>query len=181
MKERTVVVFKPDAVERGLVGEILSRFERMGIRIVGSRTAVVGEDLVALHYPDDEEYLRSVGVKALSDYESRGEDPKKAFGSDDPVEIGRKVRNWNMHYLSQGPVMAFVLEGDGAVKTVRKIVGVTNPVVADIGTVRGDYSLDSIETANKERRSVRNLIHASGSVKEAKQEIKLWFKEEELI
>jgi nucleoside-diphosphate kinase len=181
MAERTVVVFKPDSVEKGLVGEILSRFEKTGLRIVGSKTVQVDEAFVSRHYPNRVDFLRGMGLKTLQDYSDRGIDPKKELGTDDPLVIGKKIRRWNMEFLSRGPVIAFVLEGNDAVANVRKLVGITIPTVASAGTIRGDYSLDSAALANREKRAVQNLVHASGNVKEAKEEIKLWFKDEELV
>ena len=176
-----MIVFKPDSVERGLVGEILARFERAGLRIVGSKTLTVTKDFVAHHYPDKVDFLRSMGTKTLENYAEVGLDPIKELGTDDPVEIGRRIRQWNMDFLSRGPVIAFVLEGNHAVANVRRLVGKTIPSTAESGTIRGDYSVDSSILANREKRAVQNLVHASGTVEEAKEEIKLWFKSDELI
>lgn len=179
--ERTIVIFKPDAVERGLVGEILSRFERAGLRIVGSKTLTVTREFVARHYPDRIDFLRSMGMKTLESYAEQGLDPLKELGTDDPVKIGRQIRQWNMEFLSRGPVIAFVLEGNHAVANVRRLVGKTIPSAAESGTIRGDYSVDSSILANREKRAVHNLVHASGTVEEAQEEIKLWFSDKELI
>ncbi|GMR19134.1 MAG: nucleoside-diphosphate kinase [Patescibacteria group bacterium] len=181
MFERTVVVFKPDSVGRGLVGEVLSRFERAGLRIVGSKTVTVTEGFVAKHYPDKVDFLRSMGMKTLENYAEYGLDPLKELGTDDPVKIGRRIRRWNMEFLSRGSVIAFVLEGNHAVKNVRRLVGKTIPTTAESGTIRGDYSVDSSILANREKRAVHNLVHASGTVEEAQEEIKLWFKPSELV
>jgi len=181
MTERTVVIFKPDAVERGLVGEILSRFEEAGLRIVGSKTVQVEEEFVSHHYPDKEDFLRGMGLKTFQNYAEYGLDPKKELGTDDPLKIGRQIRRWNMEFLSKGPVIAFVLEGNHAVANVRKLVGATIPSLAAPGTIRGDYSTDSAIKANREKRAIQNLVHASGSLEEAKEELKLWFKDRELV
>lgn len=181
MIEKTLIVFKPDAVERGLVGEILNRFEKVGLRVLASKTTEVNPEFVAMHYPDDKDYLRTVGERTLQGYAKDGIDPEEIFETSDPLKIGHQVRRWNMDYLARGPVLAFVLEGNRAVEIVRKIVGKTDPSAADPGTVRADYSSDSFDIANREKRSVLNLIHASGNVEEAQAEIKLWFKEEELV
>ena len=176
-----MIVFKPDSVERGLVGEILARFEHAGLRIVGSKTLTVTEEFVSHHYPDKTDFLRSMGVKSLENYAETGLDPVKEIGTDDPVEIGRNIRKWSMEFLSRGPVIAFVLEGNNAVANVRRLVGKTIPSTADAGTIRGDYSVDSSILANREKRAVHNLVHASGTVQEAQEEIKLWFKPPELV
>ena len=181
MVERTVVIFKPDAVERGLVGEILSRFEKNGLRIVGFKTLRVSKKFVGKHYPDTREFILSVGSKTLENYGKNGRDPKKDYGANDPMEVGRKIRQWSIDYLSRGPVIASVLEGNQAVSNVRRIVGSTSPADSPSGTIRGDYSKDSMISANMQRRAIHNLVHASSSPEEAKEEIKLWFKDEELL
>lgn len=181
MLERTVVVFKPDAVECGLVGEILSRFERVGLLVLTSKTTKVNPEFVAKHYPDKKDYLRTVGERTLQGYAQDEIGPNEIFGTTDPLKIGQQIRRWNMDYLSYGPVIAFVLEGNRAVEIVRKMVGKTDPSAADPGTIRADYSSDSFGIANREKRAVHNLIHASGNVEEAKEEIKLWFSKNELV
>jgi nucleoside-diphosphate kinase len=176
MIERTLAVIKPDGVQRGLVGEIISRFERTGLKLVGMKQVWPSDELVAKHYADDEEYLKSVGQKALDSAAERG-----ATMSETALQIGQRVRESNIRYISTGPVVAMVLEGNTAVKTVRNIIGGTNPLTADIGTIRGDLTIDDFSQADAEGRSVRNLMHASGDVAEAEREIPLWFTDKELF
>lgn len=173
--ERTLVIIKPDGVQRQLVGEILRRFERLGLKIAGMKMVWPSKELVAQHYTGDEAYLKSVGEKALESAHSRGIEM-----SESALQIGQRVRESNMRYVSTGPVLAFVLEGNTAVQTVRNTIGGTNPLTADIGTIRGDLTIDDFSQADKEGRSVRNLMHASGDTTEAAREIPLWFDEEEL-
>lgn len=173
--ERTLAIIKPDGVQRGLIGEIMHRFERAGLKVVGMKMAWADKDLVAKHYTGDEAYLKSVGQKAIDAAKQRGEEPNMTA-----LEIGTRVRDFNMRYISTGPVIAMVLEGNTAVQTVRNIIGGTNPLSADIGSIRGDLTIDDFTQADKEGRSVRNLMHASGDTSEAAREIKLWFKDEEL-
>lgn len=173
--ERTLAVIKPDGVQRGLVGEIFHRFERTGLKMVGMKMVWVKPELVAEHYSADEGYLRSVGEKALQSAAGRGKEMKETA-----LEIGQRVRASNMRYMSTGPVVAVVLEGNTAVQTVRNIIGGTNPLTADMGTIRGDLTIDDFSQADAENRSVRNLMHASGTVEEAQREIPLWFTGEEL-
>ncbi|MFH1354066.1 MAG: nucleoside-diphosphate kinase [bacterium] len=175
MIERTLVIVKPDGVQRGLLGEIIGRFERAGLKVVGMKMVWPNEELVGRHYTGDEEYLESVGEKALASARERGAELKETA-----LEIGRRVRETNMKYISTGPVLAFVLEGNTAVQTVRNMIGGTNPLSADIGTIRGDLTIDDFTQADSEERSVRNLMHASGDLAEAEREIKLWFEESEL-
>ena len=162
------------------MGDILNRFERVGLKIAAAKLIWVDKTHVGRHYKDDEDYLKTVGKKTLENYQKYGLDPKENLGTKDPIKIGRKVREWNMEFLSSGPVFALLLEGPGAVEVVRKIVGHTFPAEAIPGTIRGDYSLDSSYWANLEARTVRNLIHASSSPEEAEFERKLWFKEREI-
>ena len=178
--ERSLVVIKPDGVQRGLVGEIIKRLERTGLKLVAAKLVQVDSQLVGEHYEDNPEYHQIVGEKTLSNYRERGADPVKELGTDDPVEVGRIVRKWNMNYLSQGPVLAMVWQGYRATSIIRKLTGHTFPEKADPGTIRGDLAIDGVEMANVAKRSVINLLHASGNAEEAEREIKLWFKDEEI-
>jgi nucleoside-diphosphate kinase len=178
--ERTVVLIKPDGVKRGLIGEIISRFEKAGLKIVAMKLIWVTQTLVGKHYKDDDNYHRGVGERTLANYKEFGLDPNEKLGTDDPVEIGRLVRKWNMEFLSSGPVVAMLFEGYEAVRIVRKIVGSTYPSESPPGTIRGDYSLESPKVANTQGRTIRNLIHASGNIEEAEFECKLWFREKEI-
>lgn len=171
---------KPDGVQRGLIGEVVARFERAGLKVVAMKMVQAGRDLLDRHYPSDESFLRTLGGKTKEAFVAYGLDVKAQTGTDDPLEIGRQVRGWLIAYVSSGPVAAFVLEGIHAVTAVRKLVGDTLPYRAAPGTIRGDFSIDSPTVANLMERPVRNLIHASGSVEEAGMEIALWFRAEEL-
>lgn len=178
--ENTVVLFKPDAVKRGIMGEIISRFEKVGLKLVACKMIWVDADLVGQHYADKNEYHKSVGAKTLENYQKYGVDAKEKLGTNDPVEIGRMVRKWNMEFLSSGPVLAMIWRGFHAVEIVRKMVGNTFPQMALPGTVRGDFSIDAAQESNIAGRSTRNMIHASGVLEEAEFERKLWFKENEI-
>ncbi len=179
-KERTLVFLKPDGVQRGLVGEVVGRFERAGLKVVGMKMLWPDRLLLDRHYPKDEGFLKAIGGKTKEAFAGYGLDVKKEAGTDDALEIGRQVRGWLIDYVSSGPVVACVLEGIHAVSVVRKLVGDTLPYRAAPGTIRGDFSVDSPTVANLMKRPVRNLIHASGSVEEASMEIPLWFRKEEL-
>jgi nucleoside-diphosphate kinase len=180
LTQRTVVIIKPDGVQRAVSGEIITRFERAGLKIIGMKMIWVKQDLVGKHYPDKEDYLRSIGKKTLENYKKYGIDPGEHIGTMDELEIGKIVRKWNMEYLTRGPVIAMILEAPHAVETVRKIVGHTFPQSAIPGTIRSDYAGDSPYLSNTLKRSVKNLIHASGSVEEAEFEIALWFKNHQI-
>ncbi len=180
-EEKTLFLIKPDAVKRGIVGEILQRLEKVGLKIVAAKLTTPNENLASKHYPEaDISWLENVGKRTIEDCQKYGINLKESMGTEDPIEIGKLVKGWNEDYLKSGPVFAFVLQGFNAVERLRSIVGNTIPVKANPGTIRGDYSLDSAISANIEKRSIHNLVHASGTVDEAKQEIYLWFKPEEI-
>ncbi|MGQ0551472.1 MAG: nucleoside-diphosphate kinase [Armatimonadota bacterium] len=178
--ERTLVFLKPDGVQRGLTGEVIGRFERTGLRVIGLKMLRATADLLGRHYPSDEGFLRTIGGKTLEAFQTAGLDVRKATGTDDALAIGRQVRQWLIDFVASGPVVAFVLEGTHAVAVTRKLVGDTLPYRAAPGTIRGDFSADSPAVANLQKRPVRNLVHASGSLEEAAFEIGLWFDPEEL-
>lgn len=179
--ERTLIVVKPDGVTRGLVGKILSRFERVGLKIVGAKLLKVDKELAQKHYPEDREaWVRGMGEKTLENYKKFGADPIKLLGSDDTLEIGNMIRGWLIDYILSGPVLGVVLEGPHAVELVRKICGNTLPLLSAPGTIRGDFAYDSSYLANTGKRAIKNLLHASGSLEEAKYEIPLWFKPSEM-
>ncbi len=178
--EQTVVLIKPDGIKRGIVGEIIHRFERMGLKIVAAKMLVPSEALLHKHYgTDKEETIKRLGNKTLASYEQFGKNAKKELGTDDPMELGKMVVGWLLDYVSSGPVIAMLFEGRHAVQNVLNAAGPTMPVNAPAGTIRGDFSTDSAAYANDERRGVSNLIHISGSIEEANFEKSLWFTPEE--
>lgn len=180
--ERTLVVLKPDAVTRGLAGEIIARFEKVGLKIVGARLFVPDKKMLDAHYPAHrEEFVIGLGQRTLDSYREMGLQPKEQFGHADPKKIGHTVRDWLVESMQVSPVLAMVLEGPHAIEIVRKLVGATLPQKSEPGTIRGDYSFDSSYLANTNQRPIRNLIHASGNQEEADFEIKLWFKPSELF
>lgn len=180
--EKTLVIFKPDSVARGLVGQITTRFERVGLKLVGMKMMMVERELADKHYPASrEEFINGMGGKTLENYKDLGIDPEKEFGSADAHEIGLKIREWLVDMITAGPVIVMVLEGPHAVELVRKMVGHTLPLMSAPGTIRGDYSYDSSYLANTGRRPIKNLLHASGNTEEAAFEVDLWFKKDELM
>lgn len=177
LTQQTLVVMKPDAMERGLAGEIISRLEKAGLKIVAAKLVKVDEKLAKAHYPVTDEWLETVGNKSLGDYEKFGLDPIATMGTSEAKEIGKQIHQFNIKYLMEAPVLALVFQGNHAVELVRKLVGSTLPLLAAPGTIRGDYSNESAIVANADKRSIKNLVHASGEVEEAKREISLWFPE----
>lgn len=176
-KERTFIILKPDAIQRSLVGEIIRRFERVGLKLIALRFEIPNEEKVEKHYTLDPEWKRKVGEKSIESYQKKGETPP----SMDPIKVGDAVVDRLKAYMTSGPVVVMAWEGAHAVGLVRKLVGGTEPRSSDVGTIRGDFVLDSYAMADADDRAIRNLIHASGSVEEAKNELALWFTEKELV
>lgn len=179
-QEKTCVLIKPDGVRRGLIGEIIKRIEQRGLKIIALEMIWATKDQVDRHYPKDKEYIRNLGEKTLANYKAYHLDPIKELGTDDPFKIGEMVRGWLIDYLTDAPMVKMVVSGLHAINMVRKIVGNTMPSQAEMGTIRGDFSVDDSIMANREKRSVRNIIHASGNKKEADHEIAFWFAPEEI-
>lgn len=179
--QRTLIIIKHDGVSRGITGEIMKRFERVGLKLVALELIAATEDMGSKHYPNSDEWKKRVGERTLNEYKEKGIDPIKALGTDDPIKIGEKVKSWNVEYLTSGPVLATIWEGPEAIKIGRKLVGETNPINALPGTIRGDFSWDNADLANEQNRPFYNLIHASGNVEEANDEIKLWFGDNEVF
>jgi nucleoside-diphosphate kinase len=176
LTERTLLLMKPDVLQRQIVGEILSRFERKGFKIIGMRMLNATKEQMAEHYVDDEAYLIETGEKAKKGAEKRGED----ISDWNSLERGKIIRKNNILYLTCGPIVAIVLEGHGVVQGVRKLLGSTSPAEGDVGTIRDDYSFDTFVLADYVSRATRTMIHASDSVENAEREIKIWFRESEL-
>ncbi len=181
MIEKTLVLIKPDAVARGITGEIIDRLEQPGLKIVGAKLVRVSKDFGAKHYHHDDEWKLKVAARNIADCEKFGLSVMDTFGTEDPKKIGELTDIRNAEFLSSGPVFALVFEGPNAVAKVRSLVGSTFPDTAPAGTIRGDYGLDSAYSGMTRKRTTYNMIHASGALDEAKEEIDLWFKPEELM
>lgn len=167
MLQQTLIIIKPDGVSRGLTEEIIRRYEAVGLRVVKRKDMIAPLSIVEKHYPMDSDYLRLIGEKTIA----AGQRVKSA------EDQGRKVVSWLRKFITSGPIVAMVLEGEDAIVVARKITGFTDPTLAEKGTIRGDLGTDNILDANREKRPVYNLIHASGSLEEAEKEVKLWFGE----
>jgi len=177
MNEQTLVLVKPDGVQRALIGEIVQRFERVGLKLAAMKMLVADAEHIEKHYTLDPEWRRVTGEKTIKSYQEKGLPPP----SENPLEITAVILKNLMKYMTSGPIIAMVWEGAHAVKIVRKLVGGTEPLTSDVGTIRGDYVLDSYQLSDTGKRSVRNLVHASGSVPEAENEIKHWFNKKDIV
>lgn len=180
-QERTVVLIKPDGVKRGLIGDIIHRLEQRGLKIIALKMIQTAREQVGGHYPKDQKWIRRLGEKSLGTYQKYGVDPVEAIGTEDPDEIGKMVRGWIVDFMISGPLVKMVVEGVHAVDMVRKLCGNTLPNLAEMGTIRGDYSVDSPALANSDKRAVHNLIHASETLEEAEHELDFWFAPEEIF
>jgi nucleoside-diphosphate kinase len=174
-EEQTFVMVKPDGVRKGLTGEIIKRLEQRDLKIVALEMFMPTEKQMDEHYPKDEAWIRRLGQKSLSTYEKYGVDPVSKLGTNDEFEIGKMVRKWLLDYMISAPLVKMVVQGIHAVDVVRKIAGPTLPYKAEVGTIRGDFSIDSPLLANSEKRAVMNLLHASETPEEAQHEIEHWF------
>ena len=174
--EQTLVIIKPDGIQRSLIGEIISRYERLGLKLVAMKMTVPTEDQIEKHYTLDPEWRRITGEKRIKAAKENGE----TLDTEDPLEITARILENLKKYMTSGPVILMIWQGAHVVEIVRKLTGGTEPRSTDVGTIRGDYVLDSYTMADTDRRAIRNLIHASGSVQEAEDEIKHWFKHDEV-
>ena len=179
-EEKTVVIVKPDGVKRGLVGEIIARIEKRGLKLIALEMMWPKKEQIDEHYPRDEKWITRIGEKTKFNYERYGYDAKEEMGTDDSKKIGESVRSWLVDYMTSGPVVKMVVKGIHAVDMVRKLCGNTIPALSEMGTIRGDYSVDSSVAANRGKRAIHNLIHASETAEEAEHEIKFWFAPEEI-
>ncbi|MCL4406401.1 MAG: nucleoside-diphosphate kinase [Patescibacteria group bacterium] len=176
-KEQTLVIIKPDGVQRGLIGEVIKRYERAGLKLIGIKMVVPTPEFVEKHYTLDPTWRERNGRKTIEAYKAKGLTPP----SEDPLAVNAITLGKLKKYLSSGPVVPMIWQGMHAVAIVRKITGGTEPLTSDVGTIRGDFTIDSYEVADIDNRSTRNIVHSSGSPAEANDEVSLWFKPEELI
>lgn len=175
-KERTLVILKPDAIQRGLVGDLLKRFENTGLKLIGMKMIVPKEELVWKHYNKDEAWFQSKGEKLVENLKAAGLPIEK-----EAIEYGREIIGALVKFMTASPVIPMVWEGNQSVAIIKKIVGSTEPATSAVGTIRGDYTLDSYEISNLDGRAVRNLVHCTDDSSESEREISLWFNQEELI
>jgi len=166
---------KPDGVRKGLTGEVIRRFEQRDLKIVALEMFQPTKQQIVDHYPKDEAWIRRLGQKSITTYKTYGVDPKDKLGTDDEFEIGTMVREWLVDYMISAPLVKMIVQGIHSVDVVRKIAGPTLPYKAEVGTIRGDFSIDSPLLANTEKRAVANILHASETPEEAQHEIEHWF------
>ena len=174
-KEQTFVMVKPDGVQRSLIGEIIARFERTGLKIVALKMVIPTEEQCWAHYAKEDEWFTSKGERTVAEREKQGLPIEKPA-----IEYGKDIIRQVVAFMTSGPVVAFVVEGNQSVKIVEKLVGGTEPLTSDIGTIRGDFTIDSYGLAGADERAVRNLVHCSDAPEEAAREMAIWFSPEEI-
>lgn len=175
-RERSLVIIKPDGVMRKIVGELITRFERKGLKIAGMKMIWPTQELAEKHYIDSEEWLLDTGTKTFNSYMEKGVQPDQT-----PREIGMRVRNLLIDHLTAGPVVALILEGAHAVEVLRKMRGATSPLKADVGTIGFDYTLESYELSDAGDWAIKNVLHASDSPTNYQREREIWFGEDEVV
>ncbi|MCX6795436.1 MAG: nucleoside-diphosphate kinase [Candidatus Falkowbacteria bacterium] len=175
-KERTLVILKPDAVQRGLIGDLLKRFENTGLKLVAMKMIVPKEEIVWQHYNKDDVWFQAKGEKLVENLKASGRPVEKAA-----IEYGKDIIGALVKFMTASPVVPMIWEGNQSVAIIKKLVGGTEPATSDVGTIRGDYTLDSYEIANLDDRAVRNLVHCTDNPDESEREIALWFNNEEII
>ncbi|MEP7162769.1 MAG: nucleoside-diphosphate kinase [Candidatus Moraniibacteriota bacterium] len=175
-KERTLVILKPDAIQRSLVGEVIRRIERTGLKFVSMKMMVPTADQCWKHYNKDEEWFLKKGGRIVEDRKAHGLSIEK-----DAREYGKDIIQANVDFFTSGPALAMVIKGNASVSIVKKLVGGTEPTTSDVGTIRGDLTVDSYSLSSIDNRAVRNLVHCSDSPEEAEREIPIWFNEPEIL
>lgn len=175
-KERTFVIIKPDGIQRSLVGEIIGRFERTGLKIVSMKFGMAEEKKFWDHYNKDDAWFLKKGTNIVNDRTTAGLPVEK-----EALEYGKDIIRALVKFMTAGPVVMMVIEGNQAVGVVKKLVGGTEPATSDVGTIRGDLTSDSYAISAVDDRAVRNLIHCSDAVEEAQREIALWLKPEDVV
>ncbi|MDA3802549.1 MAG: nucleoside-diphosphate kinase [Patescibacteria group bacterium] len=175
-KEKTFVMLKPDAVQRGLIGETIKRIEKTGLKLIAMKFVMATEEQLWKHYDKDDAWYIKKGEQTLAGRKSLGLPVEK-----EAIEYGKDIIRALINFMSCGPVVPMIFEGNQAVGIVKKIVGSTEPLSSEAGTIRGDYTLDSYRLSDLDGRAVRNLIHCSDPVEDAQREIPIWFSEEEIL
>lgn len=175
-QERTCMILKPDAVQRSLIGEIIKRIEQTGLKFTAMKMMVPTREQLVKHYNKDDAWFLEKGTRIANDLKEQGFPVEK-----EPIEYGRDIIEMMVRYLTAAPVVALIAEGNQAVEVVTKLAGSTEPATSDVGTIRGDFTIDSYGHASFENRGVRNLVHCSDSVEEAEREIALWFDDDEVM
>ncbi len=175
-REQTLVILKPDAIQRSLMGTIVSRIENTGLKFVAMKMLLPEADQCWKHYNKDDEWFMKKGTRIVEDRKAQNLPIEK-----EAMDYGKDIIKSNVDFFTSGPVLAFVVEGNQSVAIVKKLVGGTEPTTSDVGTIRGDLTVDSYALSSIDNRAVRNLVHCSDSPEEALREIPIWFSLEDIL
>lgn len=175
--EKTLIIIKPDAVKRGLIGKIIETFENVGLKLMAAKMVAPEKNVIKNHYPGTPEWITEMGKKTLLSFQQSGASVKEKLGTDDPMKLGQFVYDRLVKYWMEGPIVVMVWQGPTAVTVARKLRGHTIPALAEPGTLHATFSFDSSILSSSLDRVVKTFVHASGSVEEAEREIKYWFPE----
>ena len=176
-KERSLVLINPDGIQRSLIGEVIKRYERTGLKLIALKFFIPNKEQIKSHYLVFDGWLEDVGRKSIEAYKKKGINPPYS----EPKKVGMVVLKRLQDFMIAGPVIAMIWQGNEAIGVIRKITGATEPLSSDVGTIRGDFTIDSYSLADTDDRAIRNLVHASASVEEAEKEIKIWFNSKEIV
>ncbi len=175
-EERTLVLIIPDGIQRSLMGEVIRRIERTGLKFVAFKFLIANREQLVAHYNKDEVWFQAKGERVVADRKLHNLTVDKPA-----IEYGKEIIDLIVNFMTAGPILAFVVQGNESVAVVKKLVGATEPKTSDVGTIRGDLTVDSYDHSSVQNRAVRNLVHCSESPAEAEREIKVWFKPEEIV
>ncbi len=175
MTERTLIIIKPDAVKRGLIGIVIETFETVGMKLLAAKMVKPNTEVIKNHYPGTPEWIKEMGKKTLASFKQSGADVKIKMGTDDPTKLGQFVYDRLIKYWQEGPLVVMVWAGPDAVVIARKLRGHTIPLLSQSGTLHAQYSFDSSTLSSGLDRVVKTFVHTSGTVTEAEREIKYWF------
>ena len=175
-KEQTLVILKPDAIQRSLMGTVISRIENTGLKFVAMKMLLPTADQCWTHYNKNDEWFMKKGTRIVEDRKAQNLPIEK-----EAMDYGKDIIKSNVDFFTSGPVLAFIVEGNQSVAIVKKLVGSTEPTTSDVGTIRGDLTVDSYALSSIDNRAVRNLVHCSDSPEEALREIPIWFSEVDIL
>ena len=175
MVERTLIIIKPDALKRGLVGKIIETFENVGLKLMAGKMLKPSADVIKNHYPGTKEWIREMGEKTLASFKQSGNSVMEIFKTEDPSKLGQFVYVRLIKYWMEGPIVVMVWQGPNVITVIRKLRGHTIPALAIPGTLHAQFSFDSSPLSVSQDRVVKTFIHASGSTDEAEREIEYWF------
>lgn len=174
--QRSLVFLKPDAIQRSLIGEVITRIERTGLKIVAMKMILATRAQVVDHYHKDDAWFLKKGTKIVEDRKANGLPIEK-----EAIDYGKQIIEQNVAFMTSGPILALIAQGNEAPAVIKKITGGTEPSTSDVGTIRGDFTVDSYEHAGVTGRAVRNILHCSENVEDAEREIKVWFTDSEIL